>query len=219
MAKRFLHKMGLQRKKKPVGGLELDLSSSLDERQLTWRNTNSDSGMSFASQQSQDSPLVTGMISRNGSSRTTSRCSEYSVGSSNAEPPVSLCSVSDGEQGKESHAHKSLPQQLSVPSVHPTPSMLVRMNEVDVVTGEESSASPQRRRDVGTGNSLLRTKEKVWREREGAVYSCVCAGGGGERDSIRVILHACFTSFQCIAWCIYVHTCKESCQCITYVHP
>ena len=180
MAKKFLHKMGLQRKKKSGGGPELDLSSSLDDRQLSWKNTNSDSGVSFASQQSHDLPLLSGTISRNGSLRTNSRCSEYSVTSSNAEPPVSVHSLSDSEQGKESYTGTGLPQQLSVPSVtRHSASMLMRMDEIDVVTGEDTSASPQRRRDPGTGNSLLRTREKVCIPREGVASTCgVCVRVG-----------------------------------------
>ena len=169
MAKKILHKMGLQRKKKPdTGGinLDLDLSASVDDRHLMW-STRCDSGASLVSDRSICSSSLSGVAGRNGCIRTNSRSSEFSGGSFNAEPPGHhLHSWSDGEQTNGSSTTRSSSlHYLSIPSgVRPSSSALVRMHEIDLASDDSAGTSPQTKRAVGATSSLLRTKEKVCRE-------------------------------------------------------
>lgn len=171
MAKKILHKMGLQRKKKAdAGGLnvDLDLSASVDDRHLMW-STRCDSGMSLVSNTSQcSSSQLSGVTVRNGCIRTNSRGSDFSGVSFNAEAPAHhLHSLSDGEQTSSSSTTRSSSlHYLSIPSSvrPPSSSALVRMHELDLGSDDSAGTSPQTKRTVGATSSLLRTKEKVSRE-------------------------------------------------------
>ena len=170
MAKKILHKMGLQRKKKAdTGGmnLDLDLSASVDDRHLMW-STRRDSGLSLASDRSHCSSSLSGVAGRNGCIRTNSRSSDFSGGSFNAEAPEAhhLHSWSDGEQTNSSSTTRSGSlHYLSIPSgVRPSSSALVRMHEQELASDDSVGTSPQTKRAAGATSSLLRTKEKVCRE-------------------------------------------------------